>query len=179
AGRAWLGGLSGAVSRAQTLEDVFEPSLALLCGALRVERAAILLRDAAGSMRFRAWRGLSEGYRRAVDGHSPWRPDERDPQPVVVADSETDPAWEAYRAIFRAEGIRALGFIPLVDQRTLYGKLMIYDAEPRVFGKRELELTQTIAAQIAQAVARARLFEAEKQARLAAEAAHERTAFLL
>ena len=41
------------------------------------------------------------------------------------------------------------------------------------------DLTQTIAAQIALAVARARLFEAEKQARLAAEAAHERTAFLL
>src|SRR5262249_58287687 len=65
--------LSAAVNRAQTLEDVFEPSLALLCGGLRVERAAVLLRDAAGSMRLRAWRGLSGGYRRARAGPSPRR----------------------------------------------------------------------------------------------------------
>ena len=37
-------------------------------------------------MRFKAWRGLSETYRRAVEGHSPWTPDERNPRPIHISD---------------------------------------------------------------------------------------------
>ena len=51
--------------------------------------------DEAGVMQFVAWRGLSDGYRAAVDGHSPWKPDDRDPDPIFVSDiDETDePDW--------------------------------------------------------------------------------------
>ena len=59
------------LQRAQTLDDVYGPALDAIIGALRCSRASILVRDHAGVMRFVASRGLSELYRRAVDGHSP------------------------------------------------------------------------------------------------------------
>ena len=37
-------------------------------------------------MRFVGWRGLSDGYRKAVEGHSPWDRDERNPRPVYFED---------------------------------------------------------------------------------------------
>jgi PAS domain S-box-containing protein len=41
-------------------------------------------------MRFTASRGLSEVYRRAVEGHTPWSRDTRAPQPIVIQDVEAD-----------------------------------------------------------------------------------------
>ena len=55
-----LYGLLDRVGRATTLEEVFEVALDVVNEALRVERSAILLLDAEGVMRFRAWRGLSD-----------------------------------------------------------------------------------------------------------------------
>src|SRR5207344_1108666 len=113
----------------------------------------------------RAWRSLSESYRRAVDGHSPWPRDERAPAAVLVADVEADERWRDLLPVFRAENIRALGFIPLTHQRRLLGKFMIYSAEPRQFSPEELALAQSIAAQVSQAVARAELLRSERAAR--------------
>jgi hypothetical protein len=39
-------------------------------------------------MRFVGWRGLSEEYRRAVEGHSPWTHDVKDPEPICVENIE-------------------------------------------------------------------------------------------
>lgn len=33
-------------------------------------------------------RGLSEDYRRAVEGHTPWTPSTPDPEPILVPDVE-------------------------------------------------------------------------------------------
>ena len=52
-------------------------------------------------MRFVAWAGLSEGYRRAVDGHSPWTRDVKDPQPICIADVATSDLPEALKATVR------------------------------------------------------------------------------
>jgi signal transduction histidine kinase len=171
--------LSAAINRADSIEDVYEPALDVVTEALRVHRASVLLFDAAGVMRFRAWRGLSDGYVRAVEGHSPWAPDAVDPEPVLVSDVHADDAWRPYREVFDREGIRALGFFPLVHGRRLLGKFMVYGNEPRTFGAGEVELAQTIAAQISQAVARGQLFEAERIARQDAERNAERLRRLL
>jgi signal transduction histidine kinase len=160
------------------LEVVYELTLeAVLCGS-RSDRAAILLFDADGVMRFKASRGLSTAYRAAVEGHTPWRPDTADPQPVTVDDTETDPALAAYREVFRAERIRALAFVPLVHQRRLIGKLMLYRDAARPFTAREIQLTSTIAVHVAQAVERtgaerelARLYREERVAREQADEA--------
>jgi GAF domain-containing protein len=82
--------LVDAASRASTLESVYELGLNALETAFDVARSAILLFDADGAMRFKAWHGLSDAYRAAVDGHSPWSTDmpaNRSPQPITVPDA--------------------------------------------------------------------------------------------
>ncbi len=161
--------LASGVARADSIDGVLDASLAAVCRALGVERASILLYDANGTMRFRAWRGLSDTYRAAVDGHSPWSADTIEPQPIVVADSEADPAMEKYRPIFRAEGIRALAFVPLVHERRLLGKFMVYGGEPRALSDAEVRFALVIAAHVAEAVARQAAQDAERAAARARE----------
>jgi PAS domain S-box-containing protein len=150
------------VNAAATLDELYEHVLAGLTELLAVERASILLFDHADVMRFVAWRGLSETYRRAVDGHSPWRPDTPEPSPLFVVDAERDESMASYKAVFAAEGIRALGFIPLIHDRRVIGKMMIYGAEPRTFTAEDSQLAITLAATVTQAVVRARSVEAER-----------------
>ena len=64
--------------RAETHHEIYEAALDAIVGILGCDRASILLLDAAGTMRFVAWRALSDEYRRAVDGHSPWKPGDTD-----------------------------------------------------------------------------------------------------
>ena len=85
-----LYGLARAVIGADRVELVFEAALDAIRLGLGADRAAILVLDSAGVMRFRSWRNLSDEYRRAVEGHSPWGRGAHDPQPVVVPDVETD-----------------------------------------------------------------------------------------
>jgi signal transduction histidine kinase len=161
--------LSTAANHAGAIEEVYEPALDVVIQALHVDRASVLLFDADGVMRFRAWRGLSDAYVRAVEGHSPWSREAVDPEPVLVADVHTAEAWQPYREVFDREGIRALGFIPLVHHHRLLGKFMLYGNAPRTFSAHEVELAQTIAIQVGHAVARAQLLEAERVARADAE----------
>src|SRR5215468_1249583 len=77
--------MSNAVVHAGALEEIYDVALDELQRTVHADRAAVLLYDDERVMRFKAWRRLSESYRRAVEGHSPWSPDERDPQPVLVS----------------------------------------------------------------------------------------------
>jgi len=63
--------------RANSMDKVYSAALNAILDALQCNRASILLCDEAGIMRFRSWRGLSNEYRAAVNGHSAWRPGER------------------------------------------------------------------------------------------------------
>ena len=58
--------------RAVSRDDVYEAAFDAIMGALDCNRASVLVFDEAGVMKFVAWRGLSDGYRKAVEGHSPW-----------------------------------------------------------------------------------------------------------
>ena len=64
--------LTHAISRSEVLEDIYTAALNAIESGLNVERASILLFDRDGVMRFKAWRGLSDAYRNAVEGHTPW-----------------------------------------------------------------------------------------------------------
>jgi signal transduction histidine kinase/ActR/RegA family two-component response regulator len=166
---ALLYGFVDAVNRATNLSEVYDASHEVVHEALGVTRSSILLFDDDGVIRFKSARGLSDAYRAAVEGHTPWSRETRDAAPVLVADSETDESCASYRDLFRSEGIRSLGFFPLTSHGKLLGKFMVYSAEPRSFTSDEISLARTIAAQIAQAVAR-KLSEAEiEMARAAAE----------
>src|SRR3954454_7744978 len=123
--------MTDAVTHAAALEEIYDVALDELQHTVHASRASILLYDNDGVMRFKAWRGLSDEYRRAVEGHSPWPRDARDPPPVFVPDVARDPAMEPFLPLFRREGIGALGFIPLVTGGQLLGKFMVYWETPR------------------------------------------------
>ena len=58
----------------------------MMCAALCLEQASLLLYDQAKVMCFKAWPGLSESYRDAAEGNSRWGPDERHAAVVLVED---------------------------------------------------------------------------------------------
>lgn len=165
--------LTDICNRAGRLEEIYQNALEALRFTLETERAAIQLLDSAGLMRFTAWHGLSEAYRKSVEGHSPWGVDEAKPPPILISDVEKASGLDDLRAATLKEGIRALGFIPLVYHDKLLGKLMIYYDEVHEFSKQELRLAQTIAHHVAFATMRKRAIAAlranEEQTRRRAE----------
>jgi PAS domain S-box-containing protein len=136
--------LADAAGRAKDLLGVCEVGIDAILAA-GATRAGVLTFDGTGAMRFRAWRNLSDGYRAAVDGHSPWTADATAPKPIVVEDVLTDPGLGALRETVAAEGIRSLAFIPLVTQGRLLGKFMMYYDTLHVFSDAEIRLAETIA----------------------------------
>ncbi|HEV8216772.1 MAG TPA: PAS domain S-box protein, partial [Gemmatimonadaceae bacterium] len=166
--------MSNVVSRAGALEEIYEVALDELDRTVHADRSSVLLYDDERVMRFRAWRKLSDAYRRAVEGHSPWSPDDPDPQPVLVDDVSKDPHLAELMPVFEREGIGAIGFIPLVSSGRLLGKFMIYFDRPHTVSPAELQIAQTIASHIAFAIERksadAALRESWRAHRLLAEA---------
>lgn len=147
--------MTEAVGRAGAVEEVYEQALSGLQRVLGADRASVLLFDPDGVMRFKAWSGLSDGYRRAVEGHTPWAPDTLDPLPIVIPDVAADQGMEPeLRATILGEGIHAMAFVPLVFGGRLLGKFMLYFDAPRALQAEELELAHTIAVTIAFAITR-------------------------
>lgn len=152
-------GVIGAEGQAQ----LFHTALDGLESALGAERSSILVYDPDGVMRFKAWSGLSQEYRDAVEGHSPWPRDAKDPQPIIIPDVEADPAVAAYLPVFRKEKIRGVGFIPLLVEGRILGKFMVYYGEPRQAASHELDMARAIANHVAAAVAHFAAIEALQQ----------------
>ena len=107
AARTSLRELMGHAASAGSLDAVYQSALHCVQDGLGIERASLLLFDADGTMRFVAWSGLSDEYRRAVDGHSPWSPGE--------TDADADPG-QRRRAGSVARRLRA-GFAARGDSR--------------------------------------------------------------
>lgn len=156
--------LTLAVVQADQLETIYEEALRGLQEVVGANRAAVLRFDEAGVMQFVAWRGLSDGYRQAAAGHSPWTPDTADPQPVLVSNIAEEASLAALANQIIGEGIHALGFIPLLYQGRLMGKFMLYYDQPHVFTVEEVQLAQTIAGHVAFAIARQQTTQALQEA---------------
>jgi GAF domain-containing protein len=131
---------------------------------LGCQRAAILLFDDSGVMKFVAWRGLSDGYRQAVEGQSPWGRETRDPRAVCIEDIQDADIAEPLKAIVAGEGIAALAFIPLVLKGELIGKFMTYYDARRVFQDPEIALALAIARQLGFSVERMRAEDGRRRA---------------
>jgi PAS domain S-box-containing protein len=160
--------LAQAIGQAYKPADIYDPALNAVRELLGADRSAILLFDETDRMRFHAWRGLSDSYRSAVDGHSPWSRDEKNPTPLLISDVTTANAMATYQSVFAAEGVSAIGFVPLVTT-ALIGKFMLYWDRPRTFSEHDGAIARSVASQVAQALERARLQEEERRA-------HERRA---
>ncbi len=167
--------LAAALGQTERAADIYEAALRALDEGLGVRRSSILLFDADGVMRFKAWRGLSEPYRAAVEGHSPWVMGATDAAPIMVADPSRVPGLGALLPALAAEGIASLAFVPLISAGRVIGKFMLYFDTPRTLDPAELTLAQIIGAQVAFAVERTSahraVTESEERLRFALEAA--------
>lgn len=175
-----LYGMMGALNQAHESEEIYRIAIDALITAVNADRASVLIYGADNRMHFRAWRGLSEEYRRAVDGHSPWQREQRNVRSIAVSDTATDPVTAAYEPVFVNEGIRSLAFIPIQFEGQLQGKFMVYYNQPHAFSADEIRIAEALATQIGVVVRRRQADEAlrrsEKLAaagKLAAAVAHE------
>jgi PAS domain S-box-containing protein len=151
--------------RAESLKVVYDAALDAIVRALHCSRASILRTDEQGVMRFVAWRGLSDAYRSAVDGHSPWAVDEPNPRPVCIDDVEHGDLPDSLKAAVRREGIQALSFIPLMSSGgRLAGKFMTYHEGPHSFTLEQIDLALNLARRLGFAMER---MEAEHARQLA------------
>jgi PAS domain S-box-containing protein len=148
--------------RSTTRHEVYDAALDAIIRALGCSRASVLLFDDAGKMSFVAWRGLSQAYRDAVAGHSPWRPGDRNAQPVCIDHADTADLPPDLKSVLARERIEALAFIPLTADGAVIGKFMTYYATPHQFGRPEIELAVTIARQLGFRIER--LYSEEKRA---------------
>ncbi len=153
----------GHAANAGSLDAVYEAALQGVQVQLGAERASLLLFDAAGIARFVAWAGLSDEYRKAVDGHSPWSPDELDARPVLVGDVSREPSLAPFAAVLAREQIRALAFVPLQFGARLHGKFMLYYREPHAFSVEEIETAEQIADYVVMSIEHHRLAVALKE----------------
>ncbi|TIU33362.1 MAG: PAS domain S-box protein, partial [Mesorhizobium sp.] len=148
--------LTDRLYRANGLGEIYDVALDAICDALGSSRASILRFDEHGVMSFVAWRSLSEDYRKAVNGHTPWTSNERDAKPIFVEDIRLSGESRQLIDTVLGEGIEALAFIPLASSRELIGKFMVYYPAPHRFTNRERELALTIARQLGFAIERER-----------------------
>jgi len=139
-----------------SLPEIYEAALDAVCQCQHANRAAILLYNADGIMHFHAWRNLSDEYRAAVKGHSPWKSDYPSPQPVCIDNVRMAELDEHLRAVVMKEGILSLAFLPLTYEGRLLGKFMVYYDTPHHFTPEELQPAQTIITQVAFAIERRR-----------------------
>jgi PAS domain S-box-containing protein len=160
--------LSEAVNRAEAVEQIYEQALVALERVLHVDRASILLLDGEGVMRFQAWHGLSDTYRQAVEGHSPWPVHEKQPQPVLIPSVTLTDLGSLQQSVLN-EGIAAMAFIPLVESGRLLGKFMLYYNRPHAFSEAEVQWAQSVGRKVAHAIQR-------KQAEAALRASEEKFA---
>jgi PAS domain S-box-containing protein len=166
--------LSEAVARAARAEDVYDIALDALTSTPGAGRASILLFDPDGVMRFKAWRGLSDAYRAAVEGHSPWTMDDPAPTPITVSDVRNDPSLAPFLETIQRENIRAMAFIPLLYEGRVLGKFMLYREMPHEWPEQEVRRAQSVANNVAfslrSKLAQQALKESEERFRALAEA---------
>ena len=135
--------------RAESHNEIYEAGLDAIFGVLRCDRASILLFDDSNVMRFVASRSLSDEYCRAVEGHSPWKPEDRFATAICIDNIEkADTLSKELKAVVRVERIAALAFIPIFADGKVVGKFMAYYDAPHVFGTKEIDAGTAIARQL-------------------------------
>ena len=161
--------LTDRLFQAKSADNIYNAALDAIICALGCERASILLFDEAVTIKFVALQGLSSEYRRAVEGHSPWTPEAKDPQPICVSNVAVADLEPALKTTVAAEDIATLTFIPLVAKNRIIGKFMTYYRKTHVFSGDEIDLTVTITRQLEYGLQRLRAEEDRRRA----EQAHE------
>jgi PAS domain S-box-containing protein len=171
---AELFALTDRLYRATSPAEVYTAALDAIGKLLGCERASILLFDEAGVMRFVSWRGLSDGYRQAIDGHTPWHAGQREADPIFVSDiaATDEPEWLKQRILH--EGIVGLAFVPLFAHGEVVGKFMTYFPTRREFTGRDRDCAVAIARQVGFSIERYGAERAREQAETQLRESEER-----
>lgn len=149
--------LTDSLYRANDMQSVLRAAMDAITEGLGCAQCSILLFDSEGVMRFVAWRGLSDHYRRTLDGHTPWKPGTIEPPPIFVTDINDTDESELVKATIRKEGIRSLAFIPITSQGRVIGKFMAYHPAPHHYSEDAKALAVTIARQLGFSLERAQI----------------------
>ena len=96
-------------------------------------------------------------------------------KPVYMPNAQTNPEVESFtRQVMREQGIGSTLLLPLLARGEVIGSIGVDSELPdRAFNDEEIRLAETIAAQIANAIATARLLSEQKKAQQAAEDANK------
>ena len=162
--------LTDRLYRAREVSDIYDASLAAITSTMNCKRASILFFDPSGVMKFVAQKGLSAKYVAGVEGHTPWRPGQAQPDPIFVENIDDTNESRHIKEIIKKENICGLAFLPLISQGVVIGKFMTYYEQPHKFTPSEVELAVTIARQLGFAIER---FRAEAAAKKVAEELRE------
>jgi len=155
-----LSRLADAAVHASALSDILREALDCVERTPCPDRSSVLLFDPNGIPRFKAWRKLSEAYRREMEGHSPWSRVKQDPASMVLSNVAVDPNIDAFRATILGEGIHAVALVPISSDGSVLGRLSLYYDQPHAFSEEELAIARIIAAQIAFGIERIRKIDA-------------------
>ncbi len=146
--------LATQLASASTISEAARLVTDALNDSAGIGRSAVLLFGDDGVCRFVWWRGISEAYRAAVEGHCPWAHHAADADPIVIDDTAEDESLANHRELLGRERIGSLAFIPVMTEQGVAGKLMLYSREARGIDASQLATANTLAAYLGMAVAR-------------------------
>jgi PAS domain S-box-containing protein len=162
--------VTAALVQANTTQEVLDVMLDQGIAASQALRGAVALVARDGELlEVAAWRNHPETMKAAfgivpLDAALPHAEAARTGRPVFLGSrAERDRRYPELAQ--RPEKTAALAALPLKGRDTTLGALVLSYVDDRQFGREECELLETIAHQCAQALERARLLEAEGEAR--------------
>jgi PAS domain S-box-containing protein len=153
--------LTNTIGRLGGMKEIYDEALEAIRLALRTDRAAILLFDDDQTLRFRAWRGLSDAFLHRVEGHPGWSSWQT--RAGWSADVQESIQSDALGAAFLEEGIRAMAMVPLASHGRVLGQLCLLFDSSHPFSDEERRLLESIVGHIAFAIERTRADEEIRQ----------------
>ncbi len=162
--------LAVATIRVQHLDEVAGTAFDVARHLLGCHRAAVLVAEADGTLRCRAHRLLSDPCIAAIEASGPEATRTAGREPLLIDDLRCRADVPAVAAL-RAEGVIALGVVPLFHVDELVGEFLMCGDQPRPFGPHGVALAGAIGAVMGAALLRARALEAMLRDHAAAEMA--------
>ncbi|MDQ1724204.1 MAG: hypothetical protein QOG52_1232 [Frankiaceae bacterium] len=175
--------MTSALGRTRDVADVADVVIEKVAGTLDAQSASLLMYvEDAHELRMLAVRGYSTGVRDqwasfAVDLRTPAGECVRTRRPIFLATlAERDARYPVVAG--RPSSSVTSAVIPLLVDDRVVGVLALGWETHREFGAADRDYLSSVAGQCAQALDRARLYDAERAARAAAERSQERLRFL-
>ncbi len=172
-----LNTIASVVSQSLDLDTVLSSALDKTLEIMKRNTGGILLLDEERQVLcYRVHHGLSNRYVKEIRlklGEGIAGKVAQTGEAIVTEDVSTDPR-AAHSSLIAAEGLRAFASIPLRSKEKVLGVMNIASNEPRKFSSGDIQLLESIAAQIATAIENANLHqEVQRKDQIRGELLHE------